>query len=254
MYTKFREKHWKVTRMTWLCKRTVTWNDNFQRTFWIVLFVDLTFFLWFCNKKSHCLWVKAEYWSHKFVTFLSYGHKFLWENTSSILQNCPKWLVNKGTASIYHRGWKQKMREKNAHRLLKSEQNDLALQKNGDLKWQLSKKFLNCFVCWFDFFSVILQQKKPLLMSKSWILVPQIRDIFVVWTQIFVRKYVFDSSKLSKMTRKQRNCEHLSSWLKTKNERKKCSSFVEKWAEWLGFTKERWPEMVVFQEKKSHRL
>ena len=32
------------------------------------------------------------------------------------------------------------MREKNAHRLLKSEQNDLALQKNGDLKWLFFKK------------------------------------------------------------------------------------------------------------------
>ena len=85
----------------------------------------------------------------------------------------------------------------------------------------------------------------------------------VVWTQIFVRKKClrFFKSVQNDLFLEGNcalNCQvlknfldlraYVSSWLKTKNKRKKCSSFVEKWPEWLGFTKEPWPEMTTFEE------
>ena len=91
-------------------------------------------------------------------TNLSYGHKFCEKNCLRFFKSVQNDLFLQRNCGLNcevlknildlraylsswfsDRGWKQKMREKNANSLLKSDQNDLALQKNCDLKWRKKK-------------------------------------------------------------------------------------------------------------------
>ena len=121
------------------------------------------------------------------------------------------WIVKfeklSGSASIHHHDWKHKIKRKNARRLLKKTR-----------KTWFYKNFLNCFLCWFRFFSLVLREKKPSFVRKR-------SSAFGLWREDVLNLLRRSAESLLDSLRKSPIGENL------RNLRRRSSEFT--WKSWI---------------------